>query len=157
MLIKTLILDCNKSMLKIFRYLINRLVYSIGTRRYKTFNLSASVISINESSKSFRFNVRSGNMRSVINNLFYKKPAAGHSDYCSKYDTDQQCLEQTDNDAFPLHCRFGRYFFLPFRSLFLSIVHAFKPPLYQVIIANVHSFIKKKMKTSYLSRKILRN
>ena len=53
------------------------------------------------------------------------------------------------NDTFSLHRRFGRYFFLPFRSLFLSIIHAFRPPLYQVIIANVHSFIKKKMKTSY--------
>ena len=116
--VKTLILNRNKSMLQIFRYLINGFVYPVGTGRYKSFNFCAAVIGVDESGKSFRFNVRCGDMRSIINDLFYKKTAAGYSDYCCKNNTDSNALNKRTTIRFPCIVDLDVIFFCLFAAFF---------------------------------------
>ena len=157
MIIETLVLDGDKSMLQIFRDLVQCLVNTVRAGCYKTLCLGLSVICVDKSGISRWFYIRRRNFRRVVQDLFDKNTAAYNAGDSHDKQTKQKCLEKSYANPLSLHGGFGRNFFLLLGRFFLTIIHARLPPLYQVIITNNSIEIKKKMKTSHFGRKILRN
>ena len=157
MIIETLVLDGDKSMLEIFRDLIQCLVNTVGTGCHETLDLGLPVVRVDKSGVSRWLYIRRGNLRCIIQDLFDKNTAANNAGDSHKKQTKQKCLEKSYANPLSLHGGFGRDLFLPLGRFFLTIIHARLPPLYQVIITNNSIEIKKKMKTSHFGRKNLRN
>ena len=99
-------------MLEILRDLINRLIYTVRTRRYKSFDLCHTVVGIDEGRKSLGLYLVGGDLLCVVYDLLGKYHDSAHS--CNRYyhDTEKKCLEKPYPDSLALHRGLGCNLFL---------------------------------------------
>ena len=157
MLIKTLVLNGDESMLQIHGDLVDGFVFTVGPGLHEPLQLCGAVVSVDDGGVALGPDVVRGDFRGIVKDPLHKNQTADHSDDTYGKNTQDKSFQQPDGYPLSLHGGFRRYLLLFFRSLFLSIIHVFSLLHTLDIIANMHIEIKKKMKTSYLGRKNLRN
>ena len=123
--IKTLILDRNESMLQVLGDFVGRFINAVRAGSDKFLDLCRTVICIDRCGIALWLYAFRSDLRSVIYDPFGKNAGTDHARDSDYDQAEQECFEQADADTFALHGGFGRYLLLFLRSFFPAIIHEF--------------------------------